>query len=98
MIGCAFINVGLLIAAGAYYFFLEKKVAKIQDSKNASFSAQAFAQQIVQNHGLNLDAPLRTRKSTLQHQANAPSAHRPPCSARFHPEALLLSEKQTCHG
>src|SRR3569623_1597770 len=97
MIGYAFINVGLLIAAGAYYFFL-KKSSKIQDSQNASSAAQAFAQQTVQNHGLNLDAPLRTRSPALQHQANAPSTHRPPCSARFRPEALLLSEKQTCHG
>jgi hypothetical protein len=27
---------------GAYYFFLEKKVTKIQDSKNASFAASRF--------------------------------------------------------
>ncbi|QKJ29687.1 hypothetical protein HQ865_07935 [Mucilaginibacter mali] len=39
---CALINVSLLIAAGAYYFFLEKKVAKIQDIGNASLAAQGL--------------------------------------------------------
>jgi hypothetical protein len=39
----------LLIAAAAYYFFL-KKSSKIQDSKNASFAARAFALQTGQNH------------------------------------------------
>jgi len=35
---CAVIKVSLLIAAGAYYFFLDKKVAKNKDSKNAFFA------------------------------------------------------------
>ncbi|MES2278802.1 MAG: hypothetical protein V4592_22415 [Bacteroidota bacterium] len=44
-------NVRLLIIAAAYHFFLEKKVTKIQDSKNASFAHMAFALQTGQNHG-----------------------------------------------
>jgi len=44
-------KVRLLIAAGAYYFFLKKKVTKIQDSKNASFAALAFARKPVRTPG-----------------------------------------------
>jgi len=50
------INVGLLIAAGAYYFLLDEKVTKNQDSKNASLPHRPCPQ-TVQNPGAALCCP-----------------------------------------
>ncbi|MES2275756.1 MAG: hypothetical protein V4592_07030 [Bacteroidota bacterium] len=51
-------NVRLLIAAGAYYFFLDEKVTKNQDSKNASFAAHGLCPANRAEPRLRLFAPL----------------------------------------
>jgi hypothetical protein len=75
---CALMNVCLLIAAGAYYFFL-KKSNKIQDSANASFAALAFAR-IMQNHGPQEFAPALARAGLRFRQIRFP----------FHTQASIV--------
>ncbi|MES2274506.1 MAG: hypothetical protein V4592_00670 [Bacteroidota bacterium] len=57
-IGLCFVYIRLLIAAGAYYFFLDEKVTKNQDSKNASFAAHGLCPAKRAEPRLRLFAPL----------------------------------------
>ncbi|QKJ32726.1 hypothetical protein HQ865_24180 [Mucilaginibacter mali] len=54
------------MAAGAYYFFLEKKVAKIQDIGNASLAAHGLCPHQAKPRYARICRCSRTRKSALQ--------------------------------
>ncbi len=54
----------------------------------------AFALQTGQNHSYAYLPRCRSHKPLLLQNVDALPSHKPPCSARFRPEAPLLSEIQ----
>jgi hypothetical protein len=77
---------------GGYYFSLDRKVAKDQDSREGFFALRAFALQNRQNRGgkhLRLASPLLACASVKISYALQP--HGPASFCRFSAEAFLLS-------
>jgi hypothetical protein len=73
------LNIFLLIAAEAYYFFLDEKVAKNQVSQNASLPHIAFTLQSGKTTAaIFCPAIARTCPRLLQKLLCPPSALRPP--------------------
>jgi hypothetical protein len=81
--------VSLLLAAGAHYFFLDKKVTKNQDSKKASLPHMTFAQ-AGGTTGCPQLPPLRSLAGLLA-TLECPSRRSWPVFCRLLAEADLLS-------
>ena len=71
-----FMSVGLLMAAGAYYFFLDKKATKNQVCRKASLRSR----------------PLPCKSGKTGAGIACPAAHSPALFCLISPEAVLQTE------